>query len=263
MGRQLVAQLGAEPHGECCARWAQLQVVEAAPWLLGSDGRPSSPPTPLCVLLSAPPLQIAKAWKLDDPKVAASVVPLRRLEDLLRLLRSMPADEVAARQAGVIANRLKFWYPAAPAEALAASAHAAGGASLGMAPGAATATAGSLLQHGGGARRSLAAARGGAGGAGDATLAALAGAPGAQPGASVLGELLMRKMCRRAAAVKKRVAESARQGLDFKDSDEKVEHPALAAQPSGAEAEEGEEVPAATTTRGRKAAGARRQRHML
>ena len=220
------------------------------------------PPLSVCCCLRLP-LQIAKAWKLDDPKVAASVVPLRRLEDLLRLLRSMPADEVAARQAGVIANRLKFWYPAAPAEALAASAHAAGGASLGMAPGAATATAGSLLQHGGGARRSLAAARGGAGGAGDATLAALAGAPGAQPGASVLGELLMRKMCRRAAAVKKRVAESARQGLDFKDSDEKVEHPALAAQPSGAEAEEGEEVPAATTTRGRKAAGARRQRHML
>ncbi|KAL4442429.1 hypothetical protein ABPG77_005013 [Micractinium sp. CCAP 211/92] len=183
---------------------------------------------------------IAKAWKLDDHSLASSIVTVKRLSDLVRLLRSMPPDEVAARQAGVVANRLKFYYPAAPAEALAAAATAGGADALGGAPGVATATGGSLLGHGGRRRRRMLAEAGGqaaALGVQAAPQSALAQpASGAaatvqrqqQQHASVLGELLMRKMCHKAAAVKKRLEEAAAQGVDFEDSDEKVEHPALA-----------------------------------
>lgn len=166
-------------------------------------------------------LQIAKAWKLDDHSLASSVVTVKKLSDLVRLLRSMPADEVAARQAGVVANRLKFYYPAAPAEAVAAAATAGDAEALGSAPGAATPAGSGLLGHGGHRRLRLLAEAGG-------QPAAAAAQQQQRQQASVLGELLMRKMCHRAAAVKKRLEEAAAQGLDLTDSDEKVEHPALA-----------------------------------
>ncbi|PRW51030.1 Dihydrolipoyllysine-residue acetyltransferase component of pyruvate dehydrogenase complex [Chlorella sorokiniana] len=121
---------------------------------------------------------IRKAWKLDDPSLASSMISVARLEDVVGVLRAMPADQVAARQAALLANRLKFWYPAASAAAYTAS-------------GGAVPTAGA-------------------------------------PGGSELAEILMRKMCRRAAAVGSRLSEARQQGLDFGDQDLKIEHPALA-----------------------------------
>ncbi len=123
-------------------------------------------------------LQIRKAWKLDDPSLAAAMISVPRLEDVVGVLRAMPAEQVAARQAALLANRLKFWYPAASAAAYAAS-------------GGAVPTAGA-------------------------------------PGGSELAEILMRKMCRRAAAVGMRLEETRQQGLDFGDQDLRIEHPALA-----------------------------------
>ncbi|EFN56525.1 hypothetical protein CHLNCDRAFT_144148 [Chlorella variabilis] len=185
---------------------------------------------------------ISKAWKLDDRSAEEGMVTVPRLADLVTLLRGMPAEEVAARHAGVVAHRLKFWYPPASAQAIATSVAAAGAAS---AAGAGIATSGALLQGG----------RGGGGGGGAGTGAAGArvlreGAAAAEAlqgqlaaaraGHSVLGELLMRKMCHRAAAVQKRLAEAAQLGLDYQDSDEKVEHPSLAQQATPEEEEEEE-----------------------
>lgn len=205
---------------------------------------------------------ISKAWKLDDLSVRSSVVTIPRLADLVRLLRSMPADEVAARQAGVIAHRLKFYYPAATAEALASAATAGGDASLGLglAPGAATATGGSLLGHG--QRRHHRQMLAGQGTAA-ATAARQRQLQQAQAGASVLGELLMRKMCHRAAAVKKRMADSVEQGMDLGDSDEKVEHPSLAGQVQAEAGAEAAPAAAAAAVAAEAEAGkpARRQRH--
>lgn len=150
-----------------------------------------------------------------------------RLADLVTLLRGLAPEEVAARHASVVANRLKFWYPPASAQAIATSVAAAGAAS---AAGSGIATSGALLSGGG--RRN--------GGNGEALGAAARGAEAlqevltaARPGQSVLGELLMRKMCHRAAAVKERAAEAERQGLDLADSDERLEHPSLAQQAGG------------------------------
>ena len=49
------------------------------------------------------------------------MISVARLEDVVGVLRAMPAEQVAARQAALLANRLKFWYPAASAAAYAAS----------------------------------------------------------------------------------------------------------------------------------------------
>jgi hypothetical protein len=68
----------------------------------------------------------------------------------------------------------------------------------------------------------------------------------AQPGQSLLGELLMRKMCHRAAAVQKRLEEARQQGLDLRESDEKVDHPSLVAQQAASEAPAGDAAGTAT-----------------
>lgn len=79
---------------------------------------PSPPP-------SSPPLQIRKAWKLDDPSIAKHIVTVERLADAVNYLRSLPADEVARRQGALAAHRLKFWYPPASAAARTAAGTAA------------------------------------------------------------------------------------------------------------------------------------------
>ena len=79
---------------------------------------------PTCCVFPLPlpqPPQIRKAWKLDDPALAASMISVARLEDVVGVLRAMPAEQVAARQAALLASRLKFWYPAASAAAYTAS----------------------------------------------------------------------------------------------------------------------------------------------
>lgn len=169
-------------------------------------------------------MQISKVWKLDDPASYGAIVSMPRLPDIVRFLRGMPAEEVAARQAGVVANRLKFYYPGASAAAIAAST-AAADAATGTAVGGA---AGSGLLHSNSLLEQAAAASGQP--VADLQQKARQAEPAPVPGASVLGELLMRKMCRRAAAVQKRLEEAARQGMDIADSDEKIEHPTLALQ---------------------------------